>query len=102
MKVKIAELKTHLSKYVQSVRDGGGPIEVCVREQTVAYLTAAEKRETDADNARLRDVEQRLAKEGLRLHAMGRVSKQLYKPGKAGDGENPENSVVSIRRERDW
>ncbi len=39
MKVKIGELKTHLSKYVQSVRDGGEPIEVCVRGKTVAYLT---------------------------------------------------------------
>lgn len=102
MKVKIAELKTHLSKYVQSLRDGGEPIEVCVREQTVAYLSASETKATEDHSASVRELEKRLALEGLRLHAMGQVTNRRYKPGFARDGKHPENSVVAIRKERDW
>ncbi len=38
MRVKIGELKAKLSAYLKQVRDSGEPIEVCAREDPVAYL----------------------------------------------------------------
>jgi prevent-host-death family protein len=101
MKVKIAELKTHLSKYVQSVREGGEPIEVCVREQTVAYLTKVEAYRPSS-LAGERDLAERLQRKGLLLVKAGHLSTRRLEPGLPGDGKNPANSVVTIRNEKEW
>lgn len=101
MKVKIAELKTHLSRYIQSLRDGGEPIEVCVREQTVAYLSPLK----DPDPGDLRqqnELAQRLERRGLSLRQPGRVSDRVLSPGEPGDGREVENSIVAIRSEKGW
>jgi len=99
--VKIAELKTHLSKYVQSVRDGGEPIEVCVREQTVAYLTRpGESQQVEARQQN--ELAQRLERRGLRLQQRGRISDRILSPGEAGDGRDVENSVIAIRAQKEW
>lgn len=39
IKVKVGQLKTHLSRYLKNIKETGEPIEVCVREDTVANLT---------------------------------------------------------------
>jgi len=44
MKVKVGQLKTHLSRYLKDVKETGESIEVCVREDTVAYLTPSAPR----------------------------------------------------------
>jgi antitoxin (DNA-binding transcriptional repressor) of toxin-antitoxin stability system len=101
MRVKIAELKTHLSKYIQSLRDGGEPIEVCVREKTVAYLTQLKEPEL-ADSRRDSELAQRLEKRGLSLQQLGRISDRTLSPGEPGDGKQMENSIVAIRAEKEW
>lgn len=101
MKVKIAELKTHLSKYVQSIREGGEPIEVCVREQTVAYLTKAESVPSSSVEED-RHLAERLKRKGILLQSAGCVTSKRLEPGLPGDGKIHENSVVAIRKEKDW
>lgn len=101
MRVKIAELKTHLSKYVQSIRDGNEPIEVCVREQTVAYLTRAPS-SPDIESPEQAQLKERLAGKGVRIKSRGIISQNVLTPGKPGDGRNPENSVSAIRAEKEW
>lgn len=101
MKVKIAELKTHLSKYVQSVRDGGEPIEVCVREQTVAYLTRPGDSQ-HIDSRQQNELAQRLEKKGLVLRQRGQLSDRILLPGEPGDGRKLANSVLAIRSEKEW
>lgn len=101
MKVKIAELKNHLSKYVQSVREGGEPVEVCVRETTVAYLVGAEQSEENGHvlNPHLAE---RLRAKGLRVISHGRTKGKTPPPGEAGDGRSCDNTVVALRAGRDW
>lgn len=77
MKVKIAELKNNLSKYVQSVREGGEPVEVCVRETTVAYLVGAEQPKENGQGLNPQLAE-RLRAKGLRwIHQARLQAKRL-------------------------
>lgn len=101
MRVKIAELKTHLSKYVQSVRDGNEPIEVCVREQTVAYLTRAPS-SPDIESPEQVLCKERLARKGVRITSRGIVTRKVLTPGNPQDGRNVGNSVLAIREEKEW
>ncbi|MCC5845807.1 MAG: hypothetical protein JJU05_16285 [Verrucomicrobia bacterium] len=101
MKVKIAELKTHLSKYVQALREGGEPVEVCVREQTVAYLTKAQPASSPSAEAD-RALADRLKRKGILLQRPGFVTSRRLEPGLPGDQKKMENSVVEIRKEKDW
>jgi antitoxin (DNA-binding transcriptional repressor) of toxin-antitoxin stability system len=101
MRVKIADLKTNLSRYVQSLRDGGDPIEVCVRDQPVAYLTAAPGEAVDR-RQQLAEAEQRLARRGVVIRQRVTNSRRVYLPGAADDGLSLTNSVVVMRAERDW
>lgn len=101
MRVKIAQLKTHLSKYVQSLRDGGEPIEVCVRDQTVAYLTRPGDRQ-HLDSREQNDLAKRLERRGLHLQQRGRVSTRILTPGEPGDGRDVENTILAIRSQKDW
>ena len=39
MRVKTAELKANLSRYVRQVRETGEAVEILLRDETVAYLT---------------------------------------------------------------
>jgi len=101
MRVKIGELKTHFSKYVQSLREGGDPIEVCVRDKTVAYLTRSKDEET-ADLQMGKKLAEKLERRGLRLRQLGRVRATGVSPGEPGDGCEMQNSIVAIRSEKDW
>jgi antitoxin (DNA-binding transcriptional repressor) of toxin-antitoxin stability system len=99
MKVKMADLKTHLSKHVQSVRRGDGPIEVCLREEVVAYLTPVGEAGVTAHSQGLRD---RLAAQGLLLSQLGRLSDRRLTPALPGDGRKTGNTVLEMRAEKDW
>ncbi len=99
MKVKVSELKTHLSRYLKHL-DKDGPIEVCLREETVAYLVPAGAQSQTTQ----KDLEERVRAAGLRLHTASRGHSQdvLPVPGVAGDGRKDISTVESMRRERDY
>jgi antitoxin (DNA-binding transcriptional repressor) of toxin-antitoxin stability system len=103
MKVRIGELKTHLSKYVQGLREGGEPVEVCVRDEAVAYLTAAAPGESPGQAREMQELARRLEASGLRLRA-GTTFKETALPplGRAGDGRRVKNSVSDMRSGKDW
>lgn len=101
MKVKIGELKTHLSKYLRQLEQGEGRIDVCVREDTVAYLTSA--RSSYKENAEKRDLEKHLESAGIEVSQWGTSQASPIEQG--GTCENPAegpNSIERIRRERNW
>lgn len=101
MKVKIGELKAHLSKYVRQLREEGGAIEVCLREDPVAYLSAAAP---SASLGETEDAVMSLQKSGLGIQ-VARKSKdsvRLPKPFKSGRKVSRQSIVEALRRERDW
>jgi antitoxin (DNA-binding transcriptional repressor) of toxin-antitoxin stability system len=105
MKVKIGELKTHLSKYLRQIERSGEPVEVCVREDTVAYLTP--KRTLDSTGLQKQKLAQQLHAAGIQVSQWGSQADRgsCARSGYQGSCENPAegpNSVESIRRERNW
>ena len=101
MKVKVGELKTHLSKYLRQLKQDEERIEVCVREDTVAYLTSAKAKPTN--NAEKRRIAQQLASAGIEVSQWG--ANGISAPENGGTCSRPAegpNSVESIRRERSW
>ena len=99
MKVKIGQLKTHLSSYVKTLQEGGDPIEVCIREDTVAYLTASDRPKPVQDLQRLgRD----LGRSGLTVSQWGRRKLVSHPPASSEGGQTESNSVLEMRREKDW
>ncbi|HKK18173.1 MAG TPA: hypothetical protein VJ952_05780 [Opitutales bacterium] len=100
MKVKIGELKTHLSKYLRNLEGSAEPIEVCVREDTVAYLRSAKAEErADRDSARLN---RRLEAAGITVAQWGRTDETLRSPGRCRNPAGGPNSVETIRGERGY
>ena len=97
MKVKIGKLKTHLSRYLKELQNSEEPIEVCVRESTVAYLTAADT-ETEglAANAMRRTFEH----DGLHVSQWGRKTNTPLPP--IGGTPVEGNAVVEMRASREW
>lgn len=101
VKVRVGQLKAGLSKYLRTVRETGEPIEVCVREKRVAYLTpAAQEKGTDA--ASRRAIEAQLQRHGLSVVQWRRKPELDLQPEPPGDGNVSPNSVVAMRREKDW
>jgi len=102
MKVKVGQLKTHLSRYLKDIRETGEPIEVCVREDTVAYLTspakygAASMPQLDPELARL------LEDDGLPVTHWGHKPSTLPNPGHCVAPAKGDNSAESIRAEKNW
>ncbi len=107
MQVKTGDLKTHLSHYLRHVQETGEEIEVCVREQPVAYLTRTKE---DPMNASLQIEHRQLATSfktvGLTLVAPaveGLSPRRLRpQPQIAKDGDIARDSVSEIRSQRDW
>ncbi|MDA1045224.1 MAG: hypothetical protein O3C57_08385 [Verrucomicrobia bacterium] len=99
MKVKMGQLKTHLSRYVKALRDGGEPLEICVREDTVAYMTAADK---DFPSVQPDLLRRRLENSGLTISQWG--GKRPRKSSTLPASETPSgvNSVLEMRAEKDW
>ncbi|NBB78213.1 MAG: hypothetical protein GVY36_02030 [Verrucomicrobia bacterium] len=102
MKVKVGQLKAQLSHYLKEVRDSGELIEVCVREDTVAYLTPL--REAGGGSLPQSDPElkQQLALDGLAVTQWGRRSSTCPTPGGCASPAKGPNSVESIRSEKNW
>ena len=105
MKVKVADLKANLSRHLLHVSQTGETLEVCVRENPVAYLapvgggraSAAEIKTADA----LRE----------RLHAAGLVLAEPASTRKAPppihasvaeDGRTDVATVAVLRTAKDW
>ena len=101
MKVKVGQLKAHLSKYLKTVRETGEPIEVCLREEGVAYLTPVRGKDAGGVDVE-KDLEARLQGVGLLVTQWRTAGIFEPRPGKAGDGKKMANSIVSMRKERDW
>jgi len=100
MKVKIGELKTHFSKYLRDLKESDEPIEVCVREDTVAYLTSAR-----AENRGHRDpagLNRRLEAAGITVSKWGSAAEPLRAVGSCESPAGGTNSVETIRRERTY
>jgi len=101
MRVKVAELKTHLSKYLRQIDKDGQPIKVCVREDAVAYLTSA--RTHDPAGQAKEQLAQQLQAVGIQVSQWGsRAPTALGPPGNCHNPAGGPNSVESIRRERSW
>jgi len=101
MKVKVGQLKTHLSKYLREVQETGEAIEVCVREKPVAYLTPIEDAGSVEDRRR-KEIEDKLAGSGIVISQWGNKSDFVPAPRPAGDGKKIENTIVAMRQEKDW
>lgn len=99
MKVKVSELKTHLSRYLKHL-DDDGPIEVCLREETVAYLVSA----LASNPASQQALADKVRSAGLLLHQASRrqAPETLPVAHVAGDGRVDISTVESIRGERDY
>jgi len=69
MRVKVAELKTHLPKYLRQIDKDGQAIEVCVREDAVAYLTSA--RAHDSTEQAKKQLAQQLKAVGIQVSQWG-------------------------------
>lgn len=106
MKVKIAELKANLSRHVKRVRETGESLEVCVREETVAYLTSATKGAPDSAAARETErLREQLRSAGLVWIAgsdTAIVSPPEVTTSIAGDGRIDVSTVASERKDRRW
>ncbi len=99
MRVKVNELKTHLSRYLKSL-DKEGPIEVCVREEPVAYLVSARNRQAADRQSLQAQVES--AGLSLCLESQASLGVGLSEPVPAGDGRTDVDSVQQMREGRDW
>jgi antitoxin (DNA-binding transcriptional repressor) of toxin-antitoxin stability system len=106
VKVKVADLKAHLSQHLRQLRETGNPIEVCVRENPVAYLTRAEAGVPDVAGARAaEELRLRLRAAGLTLVAAGAAGKRglpRLKASIAGDGRTNLATVTALRAAKDW
>lgn len=103
MRVKIGELKAKLSSYLKQVRDSGESIEVCAREDPVAYLVPVGGEDESEEAGAKEELRRRLGACGLEWVG-GPTAK---KPGKpvpcpAGDGRADVASVEQMREGRDW
>ncbi|AKJ64466.1 hypothetical protein [Kiritimatiella glycovorans] len=101
MKVKVGELKAHLSRYLRELEGQDEPLEVCVRERTVAYMVPAGG-ENEVKDERRR-LHARLKQAGLILseHPSDGDS-DLNPPVTAGDGREDINTVQKMRGAKSW
>lgn len=99
MKVKVGQLKAHLSRYLREIQETGESLEVCVRETPVAYLTpiGEEKEENPPP-----DLVKAMAADGIRIVQWGCKKDFVPTPRPAGDGKTFKNTVVAMREEKDW
>ncbi|MFW5874548.1 MAG: hypothetical protein ACOCVJ_04025 [Verrucomicrobiota bacterium] len=102
MKVKVGQLKAQLSRYLKEVRASGKPIEVCVREETVAYLTPTIGAQGDSAARPDPELVRQLAADGLVVTKVGQQSTACPTPGRCANPAGGPNSVESIRSEKNW
>ena len=105
VKVKTAELKTHLSHYLRVLQEGGEDIEVCLREQPVAYLSRRKDTAMTTKNTEeLSALRQRFLAAGLVWRGIGSNNRTKCSPlpMPTPDGRADVDSVLEMRRQRDW
>ena len=104
MKVKTAELKANLSRYVRKVRETGETIEILLRDETVAYLTPAvtAKPIDQQEQAERLRLERAFAGAGLECEWSSEPHLSRPSPTLAGDGYSDVNSTEAIRAEKNW
>lgn len=96
----MGEAKTHLSKLVKQVNETGEPLELCVREETVAYLVPAKKK-TDEELER-EEMEKKLKEVGLVMVQWPKKPPRPF-PVKLPDEPLREgNAVLEMRAEKDY
>jgi len=100
MKVKIGELKTHFSKYLRRIGETGQSIEVCIREEPVAYLNPVKT--SGASDSAKRELAEQLSAAGIRVCQWGREAVELGSGGRAEIPAKGPNSIETIRQERSW
>lgn len=100
MKVKIGELKTHFSKYLRGLKESDEPIEVCVREDTVAYLTSAKAGDSGYHDPA--GLNRRLEAAGITVSKWGSTAAPLCAVGRCESPAGGSNSVETIRQERSY
>lgn len=105
MKVRVADLKAHLSRHLRHVSETGETLEVCVRENPVAYLTPAGGGAPNADEVKAADaLKERLHSAGLTLAKPASTPRALpaIHVSVAGDGRTDVATVSSLRAAKDW
>jgi antitoxin (DNA-binding transcriptional repressor) of toxin-antitoxin stability system len=102
MKVKVGQLKTHLSRYLRNAQESGESIEVCVREDTVAYLTPYAPSKTASRQQPDLDLAQQLKADGISVTRWGHKPSSLLSPGSCTAPAEGPNSIESIRAEKNW
>ena len=102
MKVKVGELKTHLSMYLRNLEKQDEPVEVCLRDKTIAYLVAAKP--AGRSSADTKEITSQLREAGLQWNGQGghNHSGFLPSPQPAGDGRIDGDTIKSLRESRDW
>jgi antitoxin (DNA-binding transcriptional repressor) of toxin-antitoxin stability system len=104
MKVKSSELKARLPYYLRAVRESGEPVEILLREETVAYLTSAG--ESASRSRDLEKLDTALKSAGLTLDVdAAPIPNRPWpqpSPQPAPDGRDDVDSVSEMRGERDW
>lgn len=105
VRVKTADLKNNLSRYLKLVRESGEGIEVCLRDEPVAMLVPAHAGSSPGLSAQERsELQRRLAAAGLLLSsdpvAVGPLPQVTA--SRAGDRRADVRTVEAMRSERDW
>ena len=100
MKVKIGEAKTHLSRLVKEVNETGEPLELCVREDTVAYIVPA-KHQTEAEKE-YEELVKQIEKSGLILTQRGRPTYGKCPIDIPDKSRRQGNAILEIRAEKDY
>jgi antitoxin (DNA-binding transcriptional repressor) of toxin-antitoxin stability system len=106
VKVKTAELKNNLSRYLRRVREAGETILVYDRDKPVAILGPLPAGEMldPKQKVELDEMQLRFAEVGLELRQPSVLVKKLpkVKTTPAPDNRSDFITVQEMRRERDW
>lgn len=104
MKVNSAELKMHLGRYLRDVEQGQLPLEVCIRDRTVAYLVPANLAGQWPESPERAEALPFLSlkQAGFKVEMATNPAGVQIRPVLAGDGRNHVVTVEEMRRGRDW
>lgn len=108
MRVKTAELKNNLSRYLRRVRETGEEIIVCDRDEPIARIVSAKPTEVDdlgweAHKAEMARISKKLGGSPIRVTDKRPPKLKLSGPHPPGDGRTDiENTVVWMRQQKDW
>jgi antitoxin (DNA-binding transcriptional repressor) of toxin-antitoxin stability system len=106
MKVKTADLKNNLSRYLARIRASGESLTVCDRDTPVATLTPIPDQTDKEWEAFRRDVLEKAKKVGLRIDLPlvrpDRSKKARVHPSVAPDGRTDIRTIDLVRKGRDY